>query len=525
MNRVPAIAFAVAASAAFATAQAQYGTARPTTKVPGVTTATPGGGFQQGADDCNAAHTNIGSGDQFGVPFTTGTTGTTGQNEANCYAFASTVVDNDVWFDWTSTASGNGRVNTCGLTGIDTKIAVYPLSTCPADGTSLACNDDACPGFQTTVVWTATAGTTYTIQLGTFPGASGGSGVFDVSVSAPPACGQYDTGVATNALGLVAGGETGWIHYFDCLNTVDQVSTAYGAAAFPGGITNGNTSQIAVYDDPDTTPGNGNEILLNSVSTVVVNASTDILNANAVPASNAAGNIVVLASANQIAGEFPAPMDEPNPTPNAWIVGSTLGPDTLDIANLANNNVAPLQIQAIGFPASWLLRTENTGGSGGPGTAICFGDGTGAPCGCGNESAPGSGGCNTTLGIGGTLSATGNASVSNDTMALTADNVVNQPGLFFQGNNAIGGGSGATFGDGIRCCGQAVVRIQVVNPPGTANPATAQMTETATTNGPAGTVQAGNTKCYQFWFRDPSGGGVCGSSFNFTNAVSITWGA
>jgi hypothetical protein len=123
------------------------------------------------------------------------------------------------------------------------------------------------------------------------------------------------------------------------------------------------------------------------------------------------------------------------------------------------------------------------------------------------------------------LTASGDASVSADTLSLTCDGVINQPGLFFQGDNTISGGAGSTFGDGIRCCGSNVVRIEVVNPPGSTSPATAQMTETATTNGPAGTILPGDKKCYQYWYRDPAGGGVCGSSFNLSNAVSVTWGA
>jgi hypothetical protein len=157
----------------------------------------------------------------------------------------------------------------------------------------------------------------------------------------------------------------------------------------------------------------------------------------------------------------------------------------------------------------------------GTGTPVCFGDGSGAPCGCGNEVAGTAGGCQNGLGATGVLTASGTASVTADTMSLTCTGVRAQPGLFFQGDNTIGGGSGSTFGDGIRCCGQNVVRIQVVVP-SAPEPATAQMTETATTNGPAGTVQPGDKKCYQYWYRDPALS-PCGSNFNLSNAVSITW--
>jgi hypothetical protein len=40
----------------------------------------------------------------------------------------------------------------------------------------------------------------------------------------------------------------------------------------------------------------------------------------------------------------------------------------------------------------------------------------------------------------------------------------------------------------------------------------------------AGTgVAAGDVKHWQLWYRDPSGGGVCGFSFNLTNAYTVSY--
>lgn len=516
MNRVPAIAIAMVAGAGLTMAQSQYTARSVTPKVPAVTTASTSGGFQ-GSDDCNAAHTNAGTGDVFGVPFVTGTTGTTGQNEGNCYFFGTTGVDQDTWYDWTAAATGNARFTTCNGTGVDTKMAAWPLSTCPADGSSLGCNDDAC-GLQTTTVWPVTTGTTYTLQVGTFPGASGGAGTFDITTTAPPPCGQYDDGTTENALGLTAGGEMGWIHYFSCANSYTAVETAYGTLMFPGSVTNGNNSRVAVYDDTDGDPTTGHS-LSQSVNTVVVNGDTDILNSVALGAgeSFAAGTFrAIMSTADQLAGEFPGPMDQDNPTPEAWVVGSTLGPGTLDINNLNNNNVPPMNMTAIGFPAAWLLREGSGGPPPEPGTSVCFGDGSGAPCGCGNENPAGNAGCLNSLGVGGLLSGSGTADTTADTLGLECSGVRSQPGLFFQGNNTIAGGAGATFGDGIRCCGQNVVRLEVVVPP-QPEPSTATLTVTVTLQGPSGTVNPGDKKCYQYWYRDP-GGSPCGSNFNLSNA-------
>lgn len=518
MNRVPAIAIAMVAGAGLSTAQSQFAARSVTPKVPAVSTASQGGGFLQGSDDCNAAHSNAGAGDVFGVPFTTGSTGTTGQNEGGCYFFGFTGVDQDVWFDWTSTAAGNAKVTTCNTTGVDTKIAVWPQSTCPTDGTSLACNDDAC-GLQTSTVWSATVGTTYTIQVGTFPGASGGAGTFDITVSAPPACGQYDDGTTENSLGLVAGGEMGWYQNFTCTTSTTGVEVAYGTLMFPGSVTNGANSRIALYNDTDADPSNGGTLVAQT-NTVVVNGDTDILNSVAISGSAPGGNLGAMATADHLAGEFPGSMDQDNPTPAAWVVGSTLGPGTMDLNSLPNNNVAPLQMSAIGFPAAWLLRVE-AGGVVEPGTGLCFGDGSGAPCGCGNEVPATTGGCRNSLNVTGVLSGSGTADTTNDTLVLECSGVRAQPGLFFQGNNTIGGGTGATFGDGVRCCGQSVVRLQVVVPP-QPQPSTATLSVTVTNQGPSGTVNPGDKKCYQYWYRDP-GASPCGSNFNLSNAYTVTW--
>ena len=134
-------------------------------------------------DDCS---TPVALGPVGPYPFdtTVATTGTDGQAEALCTFFSSTTIDNDAWFTWTAPTTDFYRANTCGQTGVDTKIAVYPGSGCPAAGSSIACNDDDC-GLQSGAVFSATAGSTYTIQLGNFPNALGGTGTFDVQVFVP----------------------------------------------------------------------------------------------------------------------------------------------------------------------------------------------------------------------------------------------------------------------------------------------------------------------------------------------------
>ena len=91
-----------------------------------------------------------------------------------------------------------------------------------------------------------------------------------------------------------------------------------------------------------------------------------------------------------------------------------------------------------------------------------------------------------------------------------------QPGLFFQGSNFINGGNGVVFGDGLRCCGSGVVRLQIVVPDSSGDAAT------SVDIGLTGGVAAGDNKCYQYWYRDPAGS-PCGANFNLSNSYGINW--
>jgi hypothetical protein len=158
--------------------------------------------------------------------------------------------------------------------------------------------------------------------------------------------------------------------------------------------------------------------------------------------------------------------------------------------------------------------------SSGPGTAFCFGDGGGTACPCGNAGGSGEG-CANDTGNGGLLSGTGSASIAANDLVLTATNLVSGPGLYFQGNNAINGGNGNPFGDGLRCAGGGVIRLEVKF----ANAANNFTSATTGSISGTGGVSAGQTKRYQLWYRDPSSTAPCQSGFNFTNGYEVTWGA
>ena len=151
--------------------------------------------------------------------------------------------------------------------------------------------------------------------------------------------------------------------------------------------------------------------------------------------------------------------------------------------------------------------------TGTPSGAYCFGDGSGAPCPCGNAGAAGRGCANSASAQGAVLSASGAPSVSGNTLVLSGASLApGQPGLYFQGDNAVAGGAGVPFGDGLRCAGGGVVRIEVVAADATG--ASATSIDIAAKTG----VTAGQTKRYQLWYRDPNGS-PCGTGFNLSNGL------
>jgi hypothetical protein len=206
-----------------------------------------------------------------------------------------------------------------------------------------------------------------------------------------------------------------------------------------------------------------------------------------------------------------------NPNANAlnWATVYSFG-FTTNAAPVAGTGVLTLF-----EPGTGSLLTAPIEGPGTPGpstgVAFCFGDGSGTTCPCNNHGSAGQG-CQNSTGSGATLSASGSNSVSGDTVVLGVTGAVSgQPGLFFQGNNAVNAGLGNAFGDGLRCAGNSTIRLQVgfVDGAGT----------TVTSIGIAskGAVSAGQTKRYQFGYRDPVFS-PCLNGFNLSNAVEIVWG-
>jgi hypothetical protein len=321
----------------------------------------------------------------------------------------------------------------------------------------------------------------------------------------------------------------GWIKIITCeIATSNSVATAYGTAMFPGSVTNGAQSEIVTYDNATgaTDPNAAGWTVSNKVTTVVVNGDTDILNKVVHPTRNHPAGVtttMVLASADQVAGQFPGPMDQNTANPDAWVVGSTLGPGTLNTTTLTSNNVPPLNMSAIGFPSTWLLRLENTT-TGDTAVNVCPGNAS-PPCPCGNHIAGTVGGCACAYPGGpsaGLLDSSGSRNATEqgtNPLRFSATGINTNPGLFFQGSTTLNNGIGLPFGDGIRCCGGTTTRIEIADPP-SAGGGPGSTTSTA-----AFPPSAPGTKvCYQYWYRCPGARSICGNAFNLTNGVSHIWG-
>ena len=120
-------------------------------------------------------------------------------------------------------------------------------------------------------------------------------------------------------------------------------------------------------------------------------------------------------------------------------------------------------------------------------------------------------------GGGAVLTGAGSNSLALGDMLLIASNLPpSRMGVFFQGNHALNGGNGLPFGDGLRCAGSAVMRIQTVM--ADANGDSATTINIATRGG----ATPGSTKRYQLWYGDAQPT-PCGMGFNLSNALEVVW--
>lgn len=153
--------------------------------------------------------------------------------------------------------------------------------------------------------------------------------------------------------------------------------------------------------------------------------------------------------------------------------------------------------------------------SGGPGTAFCYGDLSGGVCPCGNISAAGEG-CGNSMGMGATLGSSGSSSVVLADFKLAAEQLpAFKPGVFVQADAVMNGGNGAFYGDGLRCVDANILFLEVVFSDA-AGGAASSLNLVST-----GGVSAGQSRTYQYWYRDPFG--PCSAGYNATNGLRVSF--
>jgi hypothetical protein len=164
--------------------------------------------------------------------------------------------------------------------------------------------------------------------------------------------------------------------------------------------------------------------------------------------------------------------------------------------------------------------TEAIGSACSP-SSFCSGDAAGTAClACNNNGTPGRGCANSSSAIGAQLAGSGNASVSVDTLVLTASDLTG-PGLCFQATGLAA--VPITFGDGMLCASIGIVRLGVAFPvagvasyPNVLNPSPIHVA--------GAPVNPGDIRHYQCWYRDAAV--FCSpSTYNTTNGVSVSWGS
>jgi hypothetical protein len=147
----------------------------------------------------------------------------------------------------------------------------------------------------------------------------------------------------------------------------------------------------------------------------------------------------------------------------------------------------------------------------------CFGN----SCPCDNDDSLA--GCITSRGAGALLIACGSGSVTTDDLVLTASGLpAGQNGILYMGAGQLS----LPFGDGLRCVGAGgagIFRYLPVLGSGANGEIALGPGIAARSQGfaPGGRIGPGDTWNFQAWFRDPLG--ACGSAFNLSNAVAVTF--
>jgi hypothetical protein len=459
----------------------------------------------QGTDTCTTPTPAVGPG-PWAFDNTAGTTGPEGQTEGICLQFGSTVLKRDVWFTWNATFSGSAIALTCGLSGVDTKIAVYPGTTCPTAGTGLGCNDDACTGFQSiTNAFPVVLGQNYVIQVGVYPVGTtpGGIGSFDIMPVTVPSNDNCATPLAIAAPGQ---------YPYDNSYASRDVNVGQNETTCLL-----NTGTTPIYRDLWYT--------YTATSTSVEVKTCDLVNSNSYFTDT---RIAVYNGAGCPAANSSFGCEDDNTT----CVIQALTTDLVFTATCGATYTIQIGNYNLAASVSGMVEFAEVGAPCSVGTPECFGD-TAALCPCTggggsgipNPGATGHGCGNSSFPTGAKLTASGFALDNpGDSLVLTCTNMPG-PGLFFQSNGLVG--PLLNFNDGSLCAASGIIRMGVVFPtagtasyPGGLTPNPIHVAGAPVLVGGSPTP---DTKHYQCWYRDITVGFCNTAGHNMSNGLAIVW--
>lgn len=391
----------------------------------------------------------------------------------------------DVWFMWTAPSTSNYVVDLCGTSTTDTVIAIYAGAGCPVAGTAIACDDDACAfAGPSRTVFSATSGSVYTIRIGGYNAAEG-SGTFTIAPPPPPP----PNDLCSAPTSISGSGPFSWSNV---------------AALTDGGLESCGTPEQDVWY-AWVAPATDNYVL-----SLCAGSTTDTV-------------IAVYAGAGcPVAGTAIACNDD---------FCGAFGPSEVTFPATVGSTY---MIRIGGWMTAEGSGTFRIDGSGPPPpmTSFCLPGQNGVRvCPCNNPPAGNGLGCDN-FGAGpadsATLSASGTASLSADTLVFTATGENNTSfTIFAQGTSTFA--SGLVFGAGVRCVGGQLKRLYngaavggTIVRPGASDPSVSARSAAL-----GYTITAGSTLYYFTYYRDPLASGPCGSStatFNDTQAGSVLWG-
>ncbi len=204
--------------------------------------------------------------------------------------------------------------------------------------------------------------------------------------------------------------------------------------------------------------------------------------------------------------------------------GATLAFSDETVADYLNEHLSKTRVDGSPAVLGVNVLVASDGGSGcvvtviPPFTSVCLGLGAVCPCGNGNDGSNGSAGCANSMQAGGALlTAGGTNSIQVGDLVLIANRLVpSRMGVFFQGNVVLNSGAGLPFGDGLRCAGGGVRRLETVMADSSG------VSSTTIHVALHGAVSPGMTQRYQLWYGDNSPS-PCGTGFNLSNALEVTW--